>query len=100
MGPAAGREQRAVTAHELDCIRGDAELIRHHLPKTGLVPLPARLRSDDEIDAAFARHLERDALMRHAYRRFDVIGDADAEQSAALAPAASGKLPNPLASAC
>ena len=55
MGPAAGGERRAVAAHEIDRVRLNAELIGHHLPEAGLVALPARLRSDDEIDAACGR---------------------------------------------
>src|SRR6516165_11293724 len=84
MGAAAGGERCAVTAHEIDRLGINAELVRDDLPKASLVALPARLRSDDEGDAACGRHFDRDALMRHADRSFDIVGDADPEQTAAL----------------
>src|SRR5262249_30973663 len=98
MGATAGGERCAVAAHEIDRPGITAELVRHDLPKARLVALPARLRSDDEGDAACGRHFDRDALVRHAHRRFDIVGDADPEQPTALLrlPAAGGKaLPPP-----
>src|SRR5262249_57144286 len=93
MGAPAGGERCAVTAHEIDRLGIDAELVCHDLPKAGFVALPARLRSHDERDAACGRHPDRDALVRHAHRSFDIVGDADAEQAAALLrlPAAGDK---------
>src|SRR5262245_38179133 len=93
MGPPAGGERCAVTAHEIDRLGINAELIRHDLPEARLVALPARLRSDDESDAARGRYFDSDPLVRHAHRSLDVIGDADSEQPAALLglPAAGGK---------
>ena len=52
MGAAARGERGAVAADEIDRVRLNAELVGHHLPEAGLVALPARLRSDDEVDAA------------------------------------------------
>src|SRR5262249_14560276 len=93
MGPAAGGERCAVTAHEIDRLGTNAKLIRHDLPEARLVALPARLRSYEASSAARGRYLDRDALVRHAHRSFDIIGDADPEQPAALLrlPAAGGK---------
>src|SRR5262245_30539578 len=93
MGSAAGDKRRTVAADEIDRRWFDAELIRHDLPEARLVTLPARLRPDDDHDVAGGRHFDRDALVRHADRRLDVIGDADAEQAAALLrrSAAGGK---------
>src|SRR5262249_1142233 len=93
MGPAAGGERCAVTAHEIDRLGTNAKLIRHDLPEARLVALPARFRWDDESDCARGRYFDRDALVRHAHRSFDITGDADPEQPAALLrlPAAGGK---------
>src|SRR5262245_25640409 len=93
MGPAAGGERCAVTAREIDRLGMNPELIRHDLPEARLVALPARLRSDNESNAARGRYFDRDPLVRHAHRSLDVIGDADPEQPAALLglPAAGGK---------
>src|SRR5262249_41883263 len=93
MGPPPGGERCAVTAHEIDRLGMNPELISHDLPEARLVALSARLRSDDESNAARGRYFDRDPLMRHAYRRLDVIGDADSEQPATLLglPAADGK---------
>src|SRR5262245_16234558 len=93
MGSPAGGERCAVTGHEIDRLGMNPELIRHDLPEARLVALPARLRSDDEGDAACGRYFNRDPLVWHAHRSLDVIGDADPEQPAALLglPTAGGK---------
>ena len=83
MRPAARGERRAVAAHEVDRVRRNAKLVRHHLPEAGLVALPARLRSDDEVDGV-GRDGDLDALVRHADRGLDIIGDADSQEPAAL----------------
>ena len=63
---------------------GSAEQVGRDLREARLVALAARLRADHDVDPAFRLHRDLGALPRRADRGLDVVGDAEAEQLAAL----------------
>src|SRR5438552_1011287 len=73
-----------VTEDDLHALDRHLDEVGHHLREARLVPLPARLRADDHVDAAFGAHGDLRLLLRSADGGLDIICEAEAEQPAAL----------------
>ena len=84
MRAAAGADAVGVVGDEIDALERHAEPFAEQLREAGLVALAAVHRAEHQLDAAFGAHRDLGALARRAAGAFDVIGDADAAQLAAL----------------
>ena len=84
MRAAADADHIRVAKDDVDGFDRQHQQIGSDLGKAGFVALAARLRADDDADAALRLDRDLGALARRADRGLDVIGQPETEQPAAL----------------
>ena len=76
----------------LHALERHLQQVRHDLRETRLMALPGRLGADDDVDAALGLDGDAGLFLGRADRGLDVIGEAEAEQLAALLGLAPARL--------
>ena len=84
MGPAARLDPSGVVGDVIDAVERDSKPFRNELGEACLVPLPGRHRAHHQFDPAFRAHSDLSPLAWRAAGDFDVVGNADTAQFAAL----------------
>src|SRR5262245_66396192 len=82
MRTAADADDVGIACNDINAGCRYEEKITDDLRETGFMPLAARLRTDDDINASVGRHGNLRALVGRAGRGLPVIGKAQAAQLA------------------